>query len=331
MSRLRTAGGWLFALSLLTAGPVRAQDEALDEALAAEPQDGASMSFATDELAEQEPLPADEGAGAGEDADEGTGADDYAHEDDDAPQGPHEDDDAPQETHGKPDEVERVRGRAHVGFGMGMLTLSRPTAMGRQSLPRAVFAAVAVEFGLWLRPEQRLSYDLSIAYQSSLGLMLEAEPLFGLDQRVRARNQRAELAFAPVVRLGAAPGAWSLAFPLGFALRSLTPKLHQFGLPDRLLAGPLLRAELRVPLGEGVRLRLAPELVWLAFVDASLRDQGACCQGVAAGGTGALEADVGTSLRVALSYRQAHTFVGKGERAYDDMERFLTAGLTGRF
>ena len=68
--------------------------------------------------------------------------------------------------------------------------------------------------------------------------------------------------------------------------RSFVPELHQFGLPNNLIAGPQLRIELVASLGDRVQLRIGPELQWLALVDDSLRDRGACCQGVAIGAQG---------------------------------------------
>jgi hypothetical protein len=94
------------------------------------------------------------------------------------------------------------------------------------------------------------------------------------------------------------------------------------------LGGPLLRAELILPLGDPVRLRFGPEAQWIVLVDGSMREEGACCGGIAIGGQGALEASVGPVFRVAFAYRESHAFVPFTWR-FKDVERFLTARIAG--
>ena len=219
---------------------------------------------------------------------------------------------------------------ASMGAGVGSLALVRPTAEGRQRLPSSAFAALDLGIGLHVDREEPLSFEVELGYLSSFGFALDVEPLFGLRERVSARVQRAELTFAPRVRLGQSRHALALAFAAGAMLRSLVPELHQFGLPNYLLAGPELRVELIAPLGEQVLVRIGPELQWLALVDRSLRDQGACCQGVALGARGSLAASLGSTFSVALELRESHAFVGQGVRAFSEVERFVTAVVGGR-
>lgn len=225
---------------------------------------------------------------------------------------------------------QRAELSARLGAGVASLALVRPTAEGRQRLPSSAFAALDLGVGLHVSRDQPLSFEVDLAYLSSLGLALEVEPLFGLGQQVSVRVQSAELTFAPRVRLGSARHALALAFPVGIMLRSFVPELHQFGLPNYLLAGPELRVELLAPFGDQVLLRIGPEVRWLALVDHSLRDQGACCQGVALGAKGSLEAQLGSTLSVALEAHESHAFVGHGVRAFNEVERFVTAVVGGR-
>jgi hypothetical protein len=225
---------------------------------------------------------------------------------------------------------ERAEVSASAGAGVAALELVRPTSEGRQRLPSSAFAALDLGLGLHVAREQPVSFEVEVSYRSSLGFGLEVEPLFGLSQRVSARVQRAELTFAPRVRLASSRHAFALAFPVGMMLRSFVPELHQFGLPNYLLAGPQLRVELLAPLGDQVLLRLGPEVQWLALVDHSLREQGACCQGVALGAQASLEAHLGSTLSVALQARESHAFVGQGVRAFNEVERFVTAVVGGR-
>jgi hypothetical protein len=94
------------------------------------------------------------------------------------------------------------------------------------------------------------------------------------------------------------------------------------------LGGPQLRAELWLKLGELVRLRIGPEAQWIVLIDGAMRGEGACCQGLAVGGQGLLEASVGPIFRVAFAYRESHAFVPLASR-FEDVERMLTARIAG--
>jgi hypothetical protein len=179
-------------------------------------------------------------------------------------------------------------------------------------------------------PEQALSLEAGLVYRSSLAFALEVEPLFGLRERVSVRVQRAELTFAPRVRLGQSRDALALVFAAGWVLRSVVPELHRFELPSYVLSGPQLRVELVAPLGRLVRVRIGPELQWHPIVDRSLRDPGACCQGVAIGAQGSLEASLGETFGIALELRQSNVYVGSGERGFSEVERFAIAAFGGR-
>jgi hypothetical protein len=225
---------------------------------------------------------------------------------------------------------ERVKLQVSAGAGMGTLSFTRPTAAGAQTLPRTAFPAAAITMRLQLWPSQQSSLEFSVAYQTSLGLELETEPLFGLSQSVPTRTERAELSAAPVIRLGTSASALALAFPVSFAFRAFVPELHQFGLPKYVIGGPQLRVELIAPLGELVSLRVGPEAQWLLIVDGSLSREGACCQGGSIGGQASLEGNVGPTFSVFVTYRETHGQVGSGQRKFIDLERYLTANIAGR-
>jgi hypothetical protein len=142
------------------------------------------------------------------------------------------------------------------------------------------------------------------------------------------RAQRVELSAAPVLRLSDADSGLALAFPIGFALRAFMPEVHEYPLKDYAVGGPQLRAELWLKLGALVRLRIGPEAQWIVLIDGPMRGQGACCQGVAVGGQGVLEASVGPIFRVAFAYRESHAFVPLASR-FEDVERLLTARIAG--
>jgi hypothetical protein len=222
-----------------------------------------------------------------------------------------------------------VRLQLGAGAGIGALGFTRPVAVGRQTLPDTQFAASELFMRAHVNPEEPLSLEGSLVYQSSVGLELELEPLFGLPEQLDVRIQRVELSAAPVVRLGDDPRSPALAFPLGVSFSAFSSGVPQYPIDDYRLAGPHVRVEVWLPLLSWAALRLGPEAQWLLLLDASLRDRGACCQGVAVGGQGSLEAAIGSTLRLALSYRQSHAFVGGGDDRFRDLERFATLRIAG--
>jgi hypothetical protein len=218
---------------------------------------------------------------------------------------------------------------AGAGLGVGTLAFQRPTAEGAQKLGQTAFAAAEFVLRVHAWPAKRESLEVLLMYQTSLGLVLQAAPLFALPQNVDVRSQRVELSVAPVLRLGQARNAPALVLPLGFAFRSLFPGVHQFSVPKYGIGGPHLRAEVLVPLGELVSLRIGPEAQWLVVIDRSLKREGACCQGIAVGGQGSLQARVGATIRIVLAYGESHAFVPSGSWRFMDVERFLTARIAG--
>jgi hypothetical protein len=217
---------------------------------------------------------------------------------------------------------------AAVGLGVGSLSFSRPIAQGVQTLPATAFAALEVALRLHAWPRAQLSLESLIAYQTSVGLELQLDPPFALPEELDVRTQRVELSTAPVLRLGAEDSGLALAFPIGFAFRSFVTEVHEFPVAGYAVGGPQLRAELLLRLGELVRLRIGPELQWIVIVDGPMRAQGACCQGLAVGAQGVLEASVGPVFRVAFAYHESHAFVPLDYR-FNDVARYLTARVAG--
>jgi hypothetical protein len=198
-----------------------------------------------------------------------------------------------------------------------------------QKLPQTPFGAAEIVLRVRGWPRNRLSLEALIAYQTSVGLVLQASPLFALPQNVDVRWQRVELGVASVLRLGEAANAPALAFPLAMVFDSLFAEVHQFSVPRYTFGGPQLRAELLLELSHVIRLRAGPEAQWLLLVASSLKQQGACCQGIGFGGRGAIEARVGEAIRVALAYSESHAFVPAGAWRFTSVDRLLTVRLAG--
>jgi hypothetical protein len=215
------------------------------------------------------------------------------------------------------------------GVGAGTIAFERPLPRGRQTLVDTAFAATELALQARVWPKERLSLAVLLAYQTSIGLELRFPALFALPEDVPVRLHRVELSAAPAIALGDGKGALGLAFPAGVVFRSLVPEVHQYDLPDYELGGLLLRGELWLELGEWITVRAGPELQWLVLVDSSLRDEGACCQGVALGGQGSIQLNAGPTLRVSLGYRESRAFVPAGNWQYRDAERLLIMRVAG--
>jgi hypothetical protein len=196
-------------------------------------------------------------------------------------------------------------------------------------LPDTAFAATELALQAHVWPKEELSLAVLLAYQTSLGLELRLPTLFGLPEDVSVRLHRVELSAAPVIALGESSGPLSLAFPVGLVFRSLVPEVHQYDVVTHDLGGLLVRGELWLELGPWVALRAGPELQWLVLVDQSLREEGACCQGVALGGQAALALNAGPTWRVALTYHESRAFVPAGDFRYRDIERLLIMRIAG--
>jgi hypothetical protein len=218
---------------------------------------------------------------------------------------------------------------AGAGAGVGTLMFQRPTPQGVQRLPQTPFGAAELVLRGRAWPTHRLSFEALVAYQTSLGLVLQTSPLFALPQNVDVRWQRVELSVAPVIRLGEAANAPALAFPVGMLFDSLFPGVHQFSVPKYTFGGPQLRAELLLEISNVIRLRAGPQAQWLLLVANSLKQEGACCQGIGFGGRGTIEARVGEAIRVALAYSESHAFVPAGAWRFTSVDHFLTVRVAG--
>jgi hypothetical protein len=219
--------------------------------------------------------------------------------------------------------------QAAAGLGFGTLSFTRPTREGEQVLNETPFAATELMLRATAWPAEAFSLEVLAAYQTSLGMILQTAPLFALPQNVSVRAQRGELSLGPTFRLGDSGSAFALALPAGFAFQTLTAEAHQYDLPSYAVGGPQLRGELVVKLGELVQLRVGPELQWIVLIGSSLREQSACCQGIALGGQGALQASFGPHLSVSLAYRESHSFLPVPATRFLQTQRFLTARIAG--
>jgi len=183
-------------------------------------------------------------------------------------------------------------------------------------------------------PREEFSFTVLLRYQTSLGLTIEERPPFALRNRIDARAERAELSVAPAFRPGSSTTAPALAFPVGFGLRSFWPEVHEMMTPGYTLLGPQLRAELVLPLGDVLALRVGPELQVIIAIDESIRAEGVDRSGLAYGGEAVLRLRLGPVFALELTYRQSHAVVATfwtGRADFEDVERFATGRSSGGF
>ncbi|MDD9939507.1 MAG: hypothetical protein OXU20_00465 [Myxococcales bacterium] len=292
------------ALSLCCALPAAAQDWELEEddelGQDDDPEDD-SDDFAETEDASDE----DDGA-------EGEGAED-------------------EPTSREPESAAWLALEVSVGVGAGTRAFERPIPVGTQKLPDTAFGAANLMARARLWPGDAVSLDLVLSYQTSLGMRIREPAPFALPKDIDVRSHRLALAFAPTLRLGDSARALALAFPLGFVVRHLWPQTDQYRTPEYMLGGAFIRPELLWPLTDSVRLRIGPEVQWLPLLDGTLTRSGvSCCQGVAIGAQGSLQADLSEAIAVELFYRESHASVSANRGTLGDVERFVTAGLVGR-
>jgi hypothetical protein len=224
-----------------------------------------------------------------------------------------------------------VRLQLAGGLGMGTRGLQRPTLTGVQRLSDAAFVAAEVALRVRAWPEESFALEALIHYQTSIGWRVDGVPAFALPNPVETRAERAEVSLAPVFRLGDSAGALQLAFPIGVSVRTFWPTVHDTIAPGYSLIGPMLRAELTVPLGQLLRVRVGPELMWIVAIDKAIRVDGVASQGGALGGTLTLEAPITGHLALEFCYRESHAFAPNAAsgRSFKDVERFATARLAG--
>jgi hypothetical protein len=217
-----------------------------------------------------------------------------------------------------------------VGAGIGSRSFQRPTRVGGQAMEDQFFPAAEVGLQMRAWPEESFSLYVLLRYQTSLGLVVEEQPLFALPNRVDVRADRGELSVAPVFRLGNSTHSPRLAVPVGMTLRSFWPALHNLMTPRYTMWGPHARIELHVPIGGIFTVRVAPEFQWIAHYSSWLTDSTVSSMGIALGGEASLRLALGSVFGVEISYRQSTAManVAYGP-TFRDVERFLTARVNG--
>ena len=219
--------------------------------------------------------------------------------------------------------------RLFAGAGIGMRALDLPRDGVVSQTRTGVFPALDLEFALNYRPSEAFGLGLRARYQTSLGLQIVERHSDGSGHQQALRSHRLELALTPSYRLDAR-GLWVLGAALGYGLCDLRPEVH-LQTPGYGLGGPFLRVELQIPLGtEHLRLRLGPELQWIAVVGEQLRDEGFASHGLGIGGAAALQVVISDRWLVEATYNELRAWLDSPQaESLQDVTRFITARLSG--
>jgi hypothetical protein len=222
--------------------------------------------------------------------------------------------------------------QAFAGGGIGTRSFRRPVRGNSvQRLDDTLFPAIDAGLRVTAWPKDAFGLEFLLQYQTSIGMSIEQEPPFALDNDVSVRASRVALTVAPKLRLGDGPGSAALLFPIGFGLRTFWPEVHTLPVPGYTLGGPVGRVELELPFLDVVTLRFGPEVGWIVMIDQSLQDNLVGSQGVALGGEALLHVQISALIGLELAYRESHALIptSVSSETFFDVERFVTGRLSG--
>jgi hypothetical protein len=225
---------------------------------------------------------------------------------------------------------QRMTARVALGPGVGARSLRTPSASGERSLATGLFPVLDVGIGADADLNEHVAFGVQAHYQTSLGLhATERELGTGQTKRTSLRSHRLDLGVLPAYRFASAPARAELGLFLGWGWRGLR-SIVDINIPAYTLQGPVLRPELRIPIGgAAVVLRFAPELMLIAGVTDALRTLGGTARyGIAWGGEASLEIRLIAAAHLTLAYRESHASLSTGwGSTLSDSERFATASL----
>lgn len=217
--------------------------------------------------------------------------------------------------------------RLSAGAGIGTRDFDLPRDGVIYTHGTGIFPALDLGFALDHRASSAFGLGLHARYQRSIGLTVIEQHAGGTTREQALRSQSIELAVAPELRFDS-EGRWALATSFGYGISDLRPEVH-LETPGYFLAGPFLRVELQVASGS-VRLRLGPEVQWVAQVGRELVDEGVASSGIGAGAGASVELQLGPHWFVDVSYRELRIWLDSAqESSFQDIARFATAGLSG--
>lgn len=222
-------------------------------------------------------------------------------------------------------DTQELKACLRIGFGAGWRGIEVPSEQGLQKLDSESFPALdlGVQGSVALSPV--FSLGIETRYQTSLGLQAEETPAGGVPKSTSLRSHHARFGIVPGFRFAESPAAVSLDVLLGWEIRGLR-SVTELSTPGYTLHGPLLRAELAIPLVLLFELRFAPEFFYIVHITEELRELGGFRGGgYGIGGELTLAVSATRWLGFELGYRESHSFAPTyWSQSFSDGERFVT-------
>jgi hypothetical protein len=214
-----------------------------------------------------------------------------------------------------------------AGAGLGDRALERPAMGGVLRIANGLFPAAHVGLRTRVWPEQRFSLEVLLGYQTTIFDRAYEHPPNAMPNELHLRSHHVELSALPLWRPQPA-AAWALGLGIGYALRVFWPDVHNLQTPRQFLTGPFVRPELLIRPVRALRLRIGPELHWIATRDPQLRAALGDRQLVAVGGQVSASLTLSEAYLIELVFRESHVVLAP---ELSDMERYLTLVLTRVF
>jgi hypothetical protein len=233
-----------------------------------------------------------------------------------------------------PETLEKFSGAVSLGFGFGQRSVAMPVRAGLYDLTGSPFPAIEIRVAADAPLSERFFLGVHFDYQTSVGSTASQNLVGEADTKTTAlRSHRLGFGLEPRYRFSDSPDGVSLGVVVGWGFRGFRPVVD-IDIPPYTLNGPVLRPELRIPIGAGwVVLRLAPELFIITGVSPELRQLAAIGgTGVALGIEASIDIRMIERLHAVLAFRESHATASSSWAGdFTDNERFASVSMSLRY
>ena len=231
-----------------------------------------------------------------------------------------------------PPAAERPQLSAYLGVGAGvsMRELEVPSFEGPRNLSSGIMPAVQLSLlGRWGDQTQHLAAHMR--YQSSVHARVSDQigDQTTLPSAVSIRSHAFEAGLQPGLALSHASRPAELDLLLGYAVRAFST-VEVLRIPAFSVHGPLLRAQLRLPLSSWLTLSLAPEAQLVLGMSRALRELAGLPRSTwGLGAEAALDLNIHSAWTAGLYFRESHVRALSSEgKRWQDVERYVLVRLS---
>jgi hypothetical protein len=232
-----------------------------------------------------------------------------------------------------PETLEKFSGAVSLGFGFGQRSVAMPVRAGLYDLTGSPFPAIEIRVDADAPLSERFFLGVHFDYQTSVGATASQDLVGEADTKTTAlRSHRLGFGVEPRYRFSDSPDGVSLGVLVGWGFRGFRPVVD-IDIPPYTLNGPVLRPELRIPMGAWVVLRLAPELFVITGISPELRQLASIGgTGVALGIEASIDIRMIERLHAVLAFRESHATASSGWAGeFTDDERFASVSVSLRY